>query len=426
DHHLADCCSKEKEVEIVIMPDNSCKRTPLDRHKEDIGTMWISLLKEGDFFPFLRNDIPFSAKATIAYLCFQFIDKMEIKTLDSIYKLLRILEIPVEEQKAEAEKLLDYSYKEDLLIMRIVASKPIFYLSKKCFKEILNITIKDESSIEKTPPLPFYEEMERKIREEKARKKAAVIPETCISNLVLEKEAMLKVQFIVALMKKDPSSIFRILLWGPPGTGKTFTAHAIAGELKKKLVTLDLANILDKYVGESEKKISSIFSDAAKEKAIILIDEADSYLRSRTNYSQDWWSNLVNHILKLIEKTKASVILCTNLYEKLDQALLRRMDEIIEYKIPQKEERFQIWQKEMEKHQIDKSICDLNEISSIEITGGLISNAVRKLQRIILVSGETEKIDTNFIKTLAEDERKKMGIYNPSRRIFGFGGLYDY
>ncbi|MFB3851121.1 MAG: ATP-binding protein [Acidobacteriota bacterium] len=395
------------------------------KKKKEKGQKWISLLKEENLFPFLGKDVPLSAKGAIAFLCFNFIDKMSIQCIGDIYGLFRTLEIPLEDYRKEGEKLVEYSSNNSFLSFKCFDGKPAILLTKKGYREILNIEVESEIEFENRPKFPFEKRMEREFKKRLSEKKQkmGIIPDKTLSDLVLDKEAKLKIDYIVTLKKIEPSFAFTILLWGPPGTGKTLTANAIAGELKKRLITLDLSNVLDKFIGETEKIISSIFSNAEENDSIILIDEADSFLKRRGSEIHAWWNNLVNHLLKLIEQRKVSIILCTNLYEELDFALMRRIDEIIEYKIPKKEERFEIWQKEMSRNNLDSKDFDINALAEIELSGGLIANAARKLHKIKVVMGTKETIDSDFVKTLALDEKKKMdNTINKDVRIVGFGG----
>lgn len=96
---------------------------------------------------------------------------------------------------------------------------------------------------------------------------------------------------------------------------------------------------MDKYVGETEKIISRYFDFAEKENGILLIDKADSYLMERRGINSLWANNFINHLLSLIENKNVNLIICTNFYEVIDKALLRRLDEVTEFKFPQEKER---------------------------------------------------------------------------------------
>ena len=164
---------------------------------------------------------------------------------------------------------------------------------------------------------------------------------------------------------------------------------------------------------------------AQKTKSIIFIDEADSFLKERVASNRTWENSQVNHLLSLIEKKKVSVILCTNLYDALDPALLRRMDEIIEFTIPSDIEREEIWKKELKKTGLPFENIDFTSLRKIKITGGLIANAVSTaMKKKFLLEDEIE-INGEFLKSLALDELKKMNLSSIKKKPVGFGNEDD-
>lgn len=170
---------------------------------------------------------------------------------------------------------------------------------------------------------------------------------------------------------------------------------------------------MDKYFGETEKVLSRTFEQAKRNKSIILIDEGDAFLKKR-NYENECHHVMVSHLLKLLENDSCSVIICTNFFDALDEALLRRIDEIIEFKIPKKEERKGIWIKEFEKSGIDYSSIDMEKLSQIVLSGGLIKNCVRKFKRYLILNEENQNPTFEIIYSFAMEELKKM---NPQEKI---------
>tara|TARA_R110002167_G_scaffold192345_2_gene394833 strand:+ start:11856 stop:13898 length:2043 start_codon:yes stop_codon:yes gene_type:complete len=122
----------------------------------------------------------------------------------------------------------------------------------------------------------------------------------------------------------------RCLLTGISGSGKSGLVHYLADEVGQKLLVIQPADVLDMYVGGSEKKIQKLFSDAFREDKMILIDECDSLLRSRSETNNQWERSVVNQLLLSLERTSTTTFLCTNFNEahhgSLDSALLRRID----------------------------------------------------------------------------------------------------
>jgi len=391
-----------------------------------------SVLNNEEAFPFLKGlEMPISAKAIAAILASIYAETYRQVSLDDIPRILRLLEIPIESHAVEGEKLVKYAKRDDSLLdlnQERVTFRYILWLNKKGYRALLgiepcHILPEDyESDFPRRQGGLFRFGKSGRNPSEKERRIKHDIPKLRLDDLVLDKEAILKLKYVVKHHGLDKKAPFKLLFWGPPGTGKTYTALALAGELGKPLVTLDLSKVLEMYVGETEKSLSNCFDQAEKDKAIIFMDEADSFFKERRMDNRSWENNQVNHVLKLIETRKVSVILCTNLFEALDDALLRRLDEVIEYRLPNVAERAEIWEKELKKNGLDDDGLDLGVLSRIEISGGLIANAVRKANKMKVVEGEDLQVDTLFLQGLASDEMKKLGKSFAAKRICGFGG----
>ena len=128
-----------------------------------------------------------------------------------------------------------------------------------------------------------------------------------------------------------------MLLYGPSGCGKTLASYVIAGELDKMMVVINLGAIVSSKLGETSKNLSKIFKKAATEDCIIFLDEFDSLGKVR-DYSQDHgeMKRVVNTILQLFDYLPQTsiVIAATNQKDMLDDALLRRFDNIIGFELP--------------------------------------------------------------------------------------------
>jgi AAA+ superfamily predicted ATPase len=128
-------------------------------------------------------------------------------------------------------------------------------------------------------------------------------------------------QILKALSHRPQGSI---CLYGLPGTGKTQFAEYVAQQLGKPLLICRASELLDKYIGESEKRVAEIFTRAEEEEAMLLLDEADSFLRDRNLSKYSWEVTLVNELLQRMERFDDILICTTNLYRQLDMAALRR------------------------------------------------------------------------------------------------------
>lgn len=135
-------------------------------------------------------------------------------------------------------------------------------------------------------------------------------------------------QILKALTHRPQGSI---CLYGLPGTGKTQFAEYVAQQLGKPLLICRASELLEKYVGESEKRVAEIFARAEDEEAMLLLDEADSFLRDRNQSTHAWEVTLVNELLQRMERFDDILICTTNLYRQLDMAALRRFTFKLEF-----------------------------------------------------------------------------------------------
>ncbi len=118
----------------------------------------------------------------------------------------------------------------------------------------------------------------------------------------------------------------RLCLFGPPGTGKSAYARWLSDQLGKALHVKQGSDLLGKYVGETEQNIANVFNEASQDKAILLIDEIDSFLQNRNQTQHSWEISAVNEILTQMESHDGIFIASTNRMEGLDSAALRRFD----------------------------------------------------------------------------------------------------
>jgi vesicle-fusing ATPase len=136
------------------------------------------------------------------------------------------------------------------------------------------------------------------------------------------------------------------LFCGPPGTGKTMAAEAIANELELPLFRIDLSQVVNKYIGETEKNLKRLFDAADAADAILFFDEADALFGKRTEVkdAHDCYANLeISYLLERMERFKGLAILATNRRKDLDEAFLRRLRFVIEFPLPGVAERERIW-----------------------------------------------------------------------------------
>lgn len=146
----------------------------------------------------------------------------------------------------------------------------------------------------------------------------------------------------------DPMGRNMILnFYGPPGTGKTLAAEAFAGTLQLPYIRLGISELESKFVGETAKNISAAFSTAASEGALLFFDEADTLLGARLSSVTQGIDNEINAmrstLLIELERFEGIVVFATNFAKNYDSAFVSRIRYHIEFKLPDFEQRKQIW-----------------------------------------------------------------------------------
>lgn len=143
-----------------------------------------------------------------------------------------------------------------------------------------------------------------------------------------------------ALMEKGFHAAHRILLEGPPGTGKTMTAAVLAYELDLPLLTIRLDALLSKYLGETASKLRVLFDSAASQRAVYLFDEFDALGGDRAGNDVGEARRILNSFLLFLESAgpDSIVVAATNHKTILDRALFRRFDLVLSYRLPSSEE----------------------------------------------------------------------------------------
>jgi SpoVK/Ycf46/Vps4 family AAA+-type ATPase len=137
-----------------------------------------------------------------------------------------------------------------------------------------------------------------------------------------------------------------VLFAGDSGTGKTMSAEVVAHDLGLDLYTVNLATVVDKYVGETEKNLERIFTEADGVNAVLLFDEADALFgkRSEVRDANDRYANVeVAYLLQRMETFDGMAILATNLRANIDEAFARRLDMVVDFPTPDVELRRALW-----------------------------------------------------------------------------------
>ncbi|KRB56434.1 ATP-binding protein [Flavobacterium sp. Root186] len=203
-------------------------------------------------------------------------------------------------------------------------------------------------------------------------------------NQIKEIETWLKFNDILLHewnMKAKIKPGFRVMFYGAPGTGKTLTASLLGKYTQRDVYRIDLSMVISKYIGETEKNLSSLFDKATDKDWILFFDEADAVFGKRTNVrdAHDKYANQeVSYLLQRIENHPGLVILASNFKTNIDTAFTRRFQSIIEFEVPSYGERLRLWQNNLPKGIKIAEDVNLNELSKkYDITGANIVNIIQ-------------------------------------------------
>ncbi len=163
---------------------------------------------------------------------------------------------------------------------------------------------------------------------------------------------------------------------GPPGTGKTLAAEVVANELGLDLYRIDLSQVVDKYIGETEKNLARVFDAADGSSLVLFFDEADALFgkRSEVRDSHDRYANIeIGYLLTRMEEYRGAAILATNFKQALDQAFVRRIRFHVDFPFPDAFGRQQIWNRifpaELPLERVDSA-----RLAQLNVSGGSIRN----------------------------------------------------
>ncbi|KPC51531.1 ATP-binding protein [Amantichitinum ursilacus] len=198
------------------------------------------------------------------------------------------------------------------------------------------------------------------------------------------------------------------LFAGTSGTGKTLAAEVLANTLQLDLYRIDLAGLVSKYIGETEKNLARVFAVAERSGAILLFDEADALFgkRSEVRDSHDRYANLeVSYLLQRIETYRGLAILTTNLKQSIDTAFQRRLRFIVQFPFPDTEARSAIWSRVFPLHAPLQQI-DVSKLARLSLSGGHIRNLA--LNAAFLAADEHTAIGMRHLRVAAEAEFAKL------------------
>lgn len=203
---------------------------------------------------------------------------------------------------------------------------------------------------------------------------------------------------IVEGMAGAGEPVGRLLLHGPPGTGKTRLALEMAERANLNLQVVCASDLLDPYVGGTEKNIRAIFERAARDRQVLLLDEVDSLLADRSNAVRNWEISQVNELLTRIDGFEGLLLAATNRLEMIDSAVLRRFDVKVRFDYMKAEHASEMFEALVGKNVVIGRVVRDTLVGLDRLTPGDFRTALRRLR----ISG-TRPTPETLIEALADE-----------------------
>jgi SpoVK/Ycf46/Vps4 family AAA+-type ATPase len=246
-------------------------------------------------------------------------------------------------------------------------------------------------------------------------------------DLVLPEDTLSQLREVVAFARERPFLLegwgfarklpygrgVSAILAGPPGTGKTMVAQLLAKELGYDLYRIDLSQVVNKYIGETEKNLARIFTEAEDSHAVLFFDEADALFAKRTEVtsSNDRYANLeVNYLLQRMETYDGVTLLATNLEQGLDEAFKRRVRFAVQFELPDVDEREKLW-----KSMFPREVPLADDVNwraladRFEMAGGYIKKAAVRAALIAATARPRRTVTHADLMEAALREYREMG-----------------
>jgi SpoVK/Ycf46/Vps4 family AAA+-type ATPase len=242
----------------------------------------------------------------------------------------------------------------------------------------------------------------------------AAYPKTRVSDMALEHSVEAQIRRVLLEQRRRArirehglAPIRKLLLVGPPGTGKTMTASALAGELGLPLFTIQLDGLITKFLGESASKLRLIFDAIRETRAVYLFDEFDAIGSKRATKNEvGEMRRILNSFLQFLEvdESESLIVAATNHPELLDRALLRRFESVITYGLPAPSILMEFLRSRLSS--FDVSHVEWNQVASaaIDLSQADLARASEQIAKNALLE-DRRNISTNEICS-ALDERR--------------------
>lgn len=219
-----------------------------------------------------------------------------------------------------------------------------------------------------------------------------------------------------------------ILFAGAPGTGKTMCAQVIANELNMEMYKINISQIVSKYIGETEKNLQAVFTEAKRSNCVLFFDECDALFgkRSEVKDAHDRNANVeVAYLLQQIEEYDGVCILATNLIGNIDEAFMRRITYVVRFPFPDPAMREEIYRRTMPPEAPVSDDIDWAFLAEkFELSGGHIKNIV--LSAAFLAALEDQPIGMSHLLRSAVGEMKKNDIVVVREELREYADLLDW
>jgi len=204
------------------------------------------------------------------------------------------------------------------------------------------------------------------------------------------------------------------LFWGPPGTGKTFSAEIIAGLLGAPLKVVNVSDIVSKYIGETEKRIRELFLSLRGQRSVLLFDEADGLFGERVQVERasDRYANIATGVLlQEIEQHRGVALLTSNSIKRIDDAFMRRIHYVVHFPEPEEAERTRLWQMYLPQgpklaHDVDYEVLG----ARFPLTGARIRNVVTRSVYAACASEQNSQLTMQLLQHYAQLECRAAGL----------------
>ncbi|MES4903523.1 MULTISPECIES: ATP-binding protein [unclassified Streptomyces] len=209
----------------------------------------------------------------------------------------------------------------------------------------------------------------------------------------------------------------KALFTGEPGTGKTMSAEIVAGMLGLELLKVDLAQVVSKWVGETEKNMETAFRQAEESHAVLLFDEADALFgkRGEVKHGTDRYANLeVGYLLQRLEASDGLVILTSNLKDNIDPAFTRRFHFVVHFPRPAAAERRRLWRLAFPEEAPLAPDVDLDALARLDMTGAGITAAARAAALGAADSGGATIEMRHIVRGVARQFQREARLLRPT------------